>query len=109
FAVMREADRTNRFVIVEGWKDQAAFDAHQKSADTVRFNFILEAIRNSPPNQHVLRAFATAAPRAAPASGAVRMVEHVDFQPAFSAPAMPLLKALGEAGQKEPGALRYDV
>jgi quinol monooxygenase YgiN len=109
FAAMREVGRPNRFVIVEGWKDQAAFDAHQKSADTVRFNFILEAIRNSPPNQHVLRAFATAAPRPAPASGAVHMVEHVDFQPAFSAPALPLVKALAEATQKEQGAVRYDI
>src|ERR1700722_19917466 len=89
FTVMQEINRPNRFVIVEGWKDQAAFDAHEKSADAVRFNFILEAIRNSPPNQHVLRDFATAPARTAPGGGAVHLVEHVDFTPPSNAAALP--------------------
>src|SRR5580704_8428628 len=58
FTVLRETARPNRFVIVEGWKDQAAFEAHGKSADAARFDFTLEAIRHSPPNQHVLRDYA---------------------------------------------------
>jgi quinol monooxygenase YgiN len=109
FSAMQETDRSNRFVIVEGWKDQASFQAHAKSADTARFNFTLEAIRNSPPDQHVLRAFATSSAKAAPASGAIQMVEHVDFQPAFGAMAQPVVKALAEASQKEAGAVRYDI
>jgi quinol monooxygenase YgiN len=109
FTVLRETARPNRFVIVEGWKDQAAFDAHGKSADAARFDFTLEAIRNSPPNQHVLRAFATAPAKADPATGAVRMVEHVDFSPAAGAAALPELKALAESSQKEAGVVRYDV
>jgi quinol monooxygenase YgiN len=109
FSVMQETDRPNRFVIVQGWKDQATFEAHEKSADTARFNFILEAIRNSPPDQHVLRAFATSSARAAPAGGTINLVEHVDFQPAFGAMAVPVVKALAEASQKEPGVLRYDI
>src|SRR5215472_1932302 len=55
FTVLQESERPNRFVIVEGWRDQAAFDAHAKSPDASHFDFVLEAIRNSPPNQHVLR------------------------------------------------------
>jgi quinol monooxygenase YgiN len=108
FSVMQETTRPNRFVVVEGWKDQAAFAAHEKSADTALFNFTLEAIRNSPPNQHVLQNFATAPARAAP-GGAVHMVEHVDFQPAFGSAAPPLVTALAQASQKEEGALRYDI
>ena len=109
FSVMQEKDRSNRFVIVQGWKDQAAFDAHEKSAETARFNFTLEAIRNSPPDQHVLRAFATSAARAATGSDTIQMVEHVDFQPAFLAMAQPVVKALAQASQKEAGVLRYDI
>jgi quinol monooxygenase YgiN len=109
FSVMQETDRPNRFVIVQGWKDQAAFDSHEKSADTARFNFTLEAIRNSPPDQHVLRAFATSFARAAPAGGTINLVEHVDFQPAFGAMAVPVVKALAQASQKEAGVLRYDI
>ncbi|HEY4407395.1 MAG TPA: antibiotic biosynthesis monooxygenase [Xanthobacteraceae bacterium] len=109
FSVMQETARPNRFVIVEGWKDQAAFAAHEKSADAALFNFTLEAIRNSPPNQHVLQNFATAPARAAPGAGAVHMVEHVDFQPAFGTAAPPLVTALAQASQKEEGVVRYDI
>jgi quinol monooxygenase YgiN len=109
FTALQEKARPNRFVIVEGWKDQAAFQAHQKSSDAARFNFTLEAIRNSPPDQHVLRAFATASARSEPASGMIRLVEHVDFSPAFAAKALPELMALAESSQKEEGAVRYDV
>src|SRR5260370_18075151 len=109
FTVRQEVNRPNRFVIVEGWKDQAAFAAHEKSADTALFNFTLEAIRNSPPNQHVLRDFATVAARTAPASGAIHMVEHVDFTPPSNAPALPFVQALAQASQKDKGAGRYDI
>ena len=109
FTVLQESERPNRFAIVEGWKDQAAFDAHAKSPEASHFDFVLEAIRNSPPNQHVLRAFATSAARAEPGSGAIRMVEHVDFQPPAAAAAQPAVKALAEASQKEAGVLRYDI
>jgi len=108
FAVMQETSRPTRFVVVEGWKDQAAFEAHAKSAETALFQFTLEAIRNSPPNQHVLQSFATAAARPAP-GGAVYMVEHIDFQPAANAEALARVKALAEASQKEEGVARYDV
>ena len=109
FSVMRETSRPNRFVIVEGWKDQAAFAAHEKSADAALFNFTLEAIRNSPPNQHVLQSFANVPARGKPASGAVTMVEHVDFSPAANATGLPLLKELALASQKEEGVVRYDI
>jgi quinol monooxygenase YgiN len=109
FTALQEVNRPNRFVLVEGWKDQAAFDAHQKSADTALFNFTLEAIRNSPPNQHVLQNFANAPAGAVPASGAIRMVEHVDFSPPTNAAALPQVKALAEASQKEKGVVRFDI
>ena len=109
FSVMQETSRPNRFMIVEGWKDQAAFAAHQKSADTALFDFTLEAIRNSPPNQHVLRDFAIAPARTAPASGAIYLVEHVDFSPPSNDKALPSVRALAQASQKESGVVRYDI
>jgi quinol monooxygenase YgiN len=109
FTVMRETSRPNRFVIVEGWKDRAAFAAHGKSADTALFNFTLEAIRNSPPNQHVLQSFANVPARGKPGGGAVYMVEHVDFSPPSNDTGLPLLKALALASQKEEGVVRYDI
>src|SRR6516162_1484960 len=32
FTILQEVRRPNRFVIMEGWRDQAAFNAHDKSA-----------------------------------------------------------------------------
>ena len=111
FTVVQEVSRPNRFAIVEGWKNQAAFDAHAKGPNASQFNFILEAIRNAPPHRLMLNPFATAAARAAPA-GAIVMLEHIDFMggdPAIAAAAEPLVKTLAAASQKEAGALQYDV
>jgi quinol monooxygenase YgiN len=111
FTIVQETTRPNRFGIVEGWKDQAAFDAHAKGATASQFNFILEAIRNGPPHRIMLNPFATAAARPAPA-GALYLLEHIDFMggdPAIAAAAQPLVKTLAAASQKEAGALRYDI
>ena len=35
FTALQETSRPNRLAIVEGWKDQAAFDAHAKAASSV--------------------------------------------------------------------------
>jgi quinol monooxygenase YgiN len=111
FTVVQEMARPNRFAIFEGWKDQAAFDAHAKGANAYQFNFILEAIRNAPPDRYMLKAFATAAARPA-AAGALYMLEHIDFMggdPAIVRAAEPLVKALAAGSQKETGAVRYDA
>jgi quinol monooxygenase YgiN len=108
FTVLQETDRPNRFAIVEGWKDQSAFDAHQKAISTAQFEEALKAIRNSPPNQHVLHAFATGSARAERPSGALYMVEHIDFLPMFANLAQPAVKRLAEASAKEE-VLRYDI
>ena len=112
FIVLQETSRPNRFVIMEGWKDQAAFEAHDKGTAKAEFETALKAIRNSPPDRYMLQPFANAPTRAAPAGGGLYMVEHVDFlggDPAIAIAAAPLVKALAEASQKEAGTLRYDV
>ena len=112
FTVLQETSRPNRFVIMEGWKDQATFEAHDKGAAKAEFEGALKPIRNSPPDRHMLQPFANAPARAAPASGALYMVEHVDFlggDPAIAAAAAPLVTALAESSQKEAGAVRYEI
>ena len=112
FTVLQETSRPNRFVIMEGWRDQAAFEAHDKGAAKTEFEGALKPIRNSPPDRHMLQPFANAPARPLPAGGALYMVEHVDFlggDPAIAAAAAPLVKALAEASQKEAGAVRYDI
>jgi quinol monooxygenase YgiN len=111
FTILQEMNRPNRFAVVEGWKDQTAFDAHDKGSTRAQFEDALRPVRNSPPDRHMLQPFANAAARAVP-PGALYMVEHVDFlggDPAIAATAAPLVKTLAEASQKEAGTLRYDV
>ena len=119
FTILQEVRRPNRFVIMEGWRDQAAFEAHDKGAAKAEFESALKPIRNSPPDRHMLQPFANAPARPGPAAGALYpnfgkfyMAEHVDFlggDPAIAAAAAPLVKALAEASQKEAGVVRYDV
>jgi quinol monooxygenase YgiN len=112
FSVLQETSRPNRFVIMEGWKDQTAFEAHDKGAAKAEFEGALKPIRNSPPDRHMLQPFANAPARPAPGGGALYMVEHVDFlggDPAIAAAAAPLVKALAEASQKEAGVVRYEI
>ena len=110
FTILQETSRPNRFAIMEGWRDQAAFEAHDKGAAKAEFEGALKPIRNSPPDRKMLQPFANASAR--PASGALFMVEHVDFlggDPAIAATAAPLVKALADASQKEAGAVRYEI
>jgi quinol monooxygenase YgiN len=112
FTVLQEVSRPNRFVVMEGWRDQAAFEAHDKGAAKAEFEGALKAIRNSPPDRHMLQPFANAPARPMPAGGALYMVEHVDFlggDPAIAVAAAPLVKALAEASQQEAGAVRYEI
>jgi quinol monooxygenase YgiN len=111
FTILQETSRPNRFVIMEGWRDQAAFDAHDKGSAKAEFEGALKPIRNSPPDRKMLQPFANAPARPAPA-GALYMVEHVDFlggDPALASAAAPLVKALADASQKEAGAVRYEI
>lgn len=52
--LLREIGRDNRFVIFEIWKDQAAFDAHQKDPHRQAFRAQLKATLTAPPDERVL-------------------------------------------------------
>src|SRR5262249_45486349 len=111
FTILQETSRPNRFVIMEGWRNQAAFEAHDRGAAKSEFEGALKQIRNSPPDRKMLQPFADAMPRHIE-PGAPYLVEHVDFlggDLAVAAAAAPLVKSLAEASRKEAGALRYDV
>jgi quinol monooxygenase YgiN len=112
FTILQETGRPNRFVIMEGWRDRAAFEAHDKGAAKADFENALKPMRNSPPDRHMLQPFANAPARPMPAGGALFMVEHVDFlggDPAIAAAAAPLVRDLAEASQKEAGVVRYEI
>jgi quinol monooxygenase YgiN len=107
--VVQEISRPNHFVIIEFWKDQPAFDAHEKAASTAQFRARLKAIHNSPYDQRVHQALAADSRPLAIGRGTVSAVTHVDVPPQGRQETEVLLKRLAEDSRKDDGNVRYDV
>ena len=106
---VQEIGRPSRFVIVEFWKDQASFDAHEKAGHTAQFRARLKAIHNSPYDQRVHQGLAVDLRPLAASRGTVSVVTHVDVPPQSKNETEVLLKRLAEESRKDDGNLRYDV
>jgi quinol monooxygenase YgiN len=107
--VVREIGRPNRFVIIEVWKDQSSFDAHERAGHTSQFRSKLKAIHNSPFDQRVHRGFAIDPRPPAAGRDIVSAVTHVDVPPQRTNETELLLKSLAEESRKDEGNVRYEV
>jgi quinol monooxygenase YgiN len=107
--VVQEIGRPNRFVIVEAWKDQASFEAHDKGANTTQFRTKLKAVHNSPYDLRAHSGFAIDPRTASPGRDTLSIVTHIDVPPPRREEAEVLLKRLAEDSRKDDGNLRYDV
>jgi len=106
--IAQEIARKNRFVILEIWKDQAAFDAHGKAAETAAFREKFKAIAAAPYDERLHGALAVG-PNAAVAKGAVFVVSHVDVPPPRKDEVIAALNPLAEASRKDATNLRFEV
>ena len=106
---VQETGRPSRFVIVEFWKDQASFEAHEKAAHTAQFRSRLKAIHNSPYDQRIHQGLAVDSRPWSAGRGAVSVVTHVDVPPQRKDETEVLLKRLAEGSRKDDGNLRYDI
>jgi len=106
--VVQGIARPNQFVIIESWKDQSSFDAHERASHTVQFRDRLKAIHNSPFDQRVHRGFSV---DQGPPAGriAVIAVTHVDVPPPRTNETELLLKSLADESRKDEGNTRYEV
>jgi quinol monooxygenase YgiN len=107
--VVQEIGRPYHLVIIELWKDQAAFEAHEKSASAVQFRSRLKAIHNSPYDQRVHLGLAVDSRSWPAVRGAVSVVTHVDVPPPQKDQTEAWLKRMAEESRKDDGNLRYDV
>src|SRR3954465_8861594 len=100
--VAQELGRANRFVILEIWKDQAAFDAHGKSSATTAFGDKFKAIQNAPLD---IRTHNGMAGSDAPPvwRGAVIVASHVDVPPPRKDEIIAALNPLAEQSRNGPG------
>jgi quinol monooxygenase YgiN len=106
--VLAEIARPNRFVIVEAWRDKAAFDAHAQSAGTTEFLKKLKAIQDAPPDQRVDHALYLRQ-GANNNAHAIYVVTHIDVIPPGKDICMAALKAMSVDTAKDPGNIEYDV
>lgn len=106
--LFEQIGRPGHFVIVEGWRDQGALDAHATAVHLKAFHDGLQAVRVSGYDQRPYKTF-TVAPATGAADGqAVSVVTHVDIGGPF--PDAPgLLRKLAEASRLEAGCLRFDI
>jgi quinol monooxygenase YgiN len=105
--LLRETSRPNRFVIVEAWRDEPTFQAHERAPHTAEFRSKLATIHNSPNDQRVHQAFSVGATRHDP--GLMYVVTHVDVPPPRREETELLLRSLAERSRNDDGNVRYDV
>ncbi len=106
---VQETGRPNRSVIMEVWKDQSSFEAHEQAEYTARFRARLKAIHNSPYDQRVHHGLAIDPRPPAAGSDIVFVLTHVDVPPQRKDETEVLLKRLAEESRKDEGNVRYDV
>ena len=107
--VVQEISRSNRFVILEVWTDQASFETHERVNHTADFRSRLRAIHVSPYDQRVHQGLTIDARRVAIPHNSVSVVTHVDVPPPRREEAEALLKTVAEESRKDEGNIRYDV
>jgi quinol monooxygenase YgiN len=103
--IFEQADRSGRFVMVETWKTQAAFDANadvrKQLADEI------QPVRLSDWDTRPYKTLSVPPTAAEADDDAIVVITHVDVSP--DPKVAPLLVALAEASRREEGNVRFDV
>jgi quinol monooxygenase YgiN len=106
---LQEIDRPNRFVVLETWRDKAAFDAHGQSASATQLRDKLTPIADAPSDQRVTNALDVAQGKNKSHSGAIYVVTHVDVIPAGKDDCMAALKAMSTDTANDTGNISYEA
>ena len=109
FDLFEQIGREGHFVVIDTWRDQAAYDAHQAAPALASLKDALQPIRTS---GYALRPYRelSVGPSRAGGRNAIAVVAHVDIGGGAQKLDVPaLLRSLAEASRAEPGCLRFDV
>jgi quinol monooxygenase YgiN len=109
FELLEQIGRPGHFAIIETWKDQKAFDAHEMAAHVKHVQDAIRSIRLSDYDQRLYKTLTVASTAAVKNGQAVHVVSHVDTVGGGQTDAPGLLKRLAEASRKEQSCLRFDV
>ena len=109
FDMLEQVGRPGHFAILETWKDQEAFDAHEMAEHAKAFLDALKSLRLSDYDQRPYKTLTVASAAAVGNGRAIYVVTHVDTVGGGQTDAPGLLTRLAEASRKEEGCLRFDV
>jgi quinol monooxygenase YgiN len=107
--VAREIGRPNRFVVLETWKDQSAFEAHGKSAGTTAFRDKFKAVQAAPHDERVHNSLNVGPNDALSGKRGLIVVSHVDVPPPRKDECIAALNPLADASRKGGGNQRFEV
>src|SRR3989442_5197613 len=107
--VAQRIDQPHQFAILEIWKDQAAFEAHGKGANTTDTREKITAIRNAPTDERVHVGLSVGPIDAPTVRGAIYVATHVDVIPPRKEDGVAALKRLGDESRRADGNLRFEV
>jgi quinol monooxygenase YgiN len=107
--VLQERGYANRFAVLEVWRDQAAFAAHGKAAQTLKFREDVRALRISPYDERAYGALFVAAPATPPGTKGLWVLTHVDVVPPRTDDTIALLRPLAADSRKDKGNLLFDI
>jgi quinol monooxygenase YgiN len=107
--LLQEVDWPNRFLIYEGWKDYAAYEANEKAVHSVALRDKLKPIAGAPYDRREYQAIVVGPSQPATGPDTVYMHLHLDvFRPGLEQ-TLAAAKAVAEVARKGEGNLRYDV
>jgi quinol monooxygenase YgiN len=107
--VAREIGRPNRFVVLQTWKDQAAFEAHGKSAGTTAFRDKFKAIQAAPYDERLHNSLNVGTNDPAGGKRTILVASHVDVPPPRKDECIAALNPLADASRKAGGNQRFEV
>lgn len=107
--VVQRIGQPNQLVVLETWRDRAAFETHGRTPTSGQTHERLAALRLAPIDQRVHGALTVEAAGPAVARDSVYVVTHVDVIPPRKDDAIVALRRLAEGSRAEPGHQRFDV
>jgi quinol monooxygenase YgiN len=107
--LFEQIGRPGHFAVIETWRDQAAFDAHQTAASVTSLKTALQPILTSGYDQRPYKPLTVAPAKGSPGKNAIVVVSHVDIGGGGQVDVPALLRRLADASRSEPGCLRLDV
>lgn len=106
--ILQQVGRPGQFIVIEEWRDDAAFKTHRGAAHVTQFHDKLTPLRIAAYDERVHTNYAVAPHGAAPGN-AVFVVTHVDVVPNGLPRAREALNGQVEHARKQTGNVRFDV